>query len=184
MGSTSLKGWIEAVVAAGVSVLLSFLAIQLGDYLIVLALVPLVYIALRRGLLQGLFASLLTGLLIFLLNQGEGDTVAGLVSHFGPYAFVGVSGLFAKNTQRTLNNKRFPNAALNIVTASVLASLVYFLWLLIDNGALSTEWIGFAITSAVVTVILLVAAKVSSKLFVPKDTPFLSRKEKSRLLND
>lgn len=184
MGSTSLKSWIEMLVAAGVAVLLAFFSIQISGYTLALAVLPLVYFALRRGIVQGMLASLLAGIIILVMQLGETELSVSLVTFFGPYAFIGLSGLFAKNTQRTLNNKRFKNAALNIVTAAILGSLLFFIWQLIASGNLENELIGFALTSAAVAIVLLFLAKVAPKLFVPKDTRFLSRKEKSRLLND
>lgn len=184
MGSTSLKGWIEAMVTVVVTVLLSLVSLQLSGYLIVLAVLPLVFFALRRGLIQGLLASILVGITILVMNLGEADVMSGLVTYFGPYGFIGLSGLFARNTQRTLNNKRFPNAALNIVTASIFGSFLFFIWLLVESGELTSELIGWTITAAIVSIILVIVAKVAPKAFIPRDTPFLSRKEKSRLLND
>ena len=159
MGSTSLKSWIEMLVAAGVAVLLAFFSIQISGYTLALAVLPLVYFALRRGIVQGMLASLLAGIVILVIQLGETDLAAGLVRYFGPYAFIGLSGLFAKNTQRTLNNKRFKNAALNIVTAAILGSLLFFIWQLIASGTLENELIGFAMTSAGVAIVLLLLAK-------------------------
>ena len=184
MGSTSLKSWIEMLVAAGVAVLLAFFSIQISGYTLALAVLPLVYFALRRGIVQGMLASLLAGIIILVMQLGETELSVSLVTFFGPYAFIGLSGLFAKNTQRTLNNKRFKNAALNIVTAAIFGSLLFFIWQFIASGTLENEMIGFALTSAAVAIVLLLLAKVAPNLFVPKDTRFLSRKEKSRLLND
>lgn len=184
MGSTSLKGWLEAAVTVVLAILLSLVSLQIGGYPIVLAILPLVFFSLRRGLLQGLVASILTGIIVLAMNWGEADGVASLVAYFGPFGFVGISGLFARNTQRTLNNKRFPNAALNIVTASILGSLLFYLWALLASGNLTNELVGWLISAAIVSLALLIAAKVAPRVFIPKDTPFLSRKEKSRLLND
>lgn len=184
MGSTSLKSWMEVIATAGVAVLLSLISIQISGYTIALAVLPLVYFAIRRGIIQGVAASLIAGIIILVMHWGEAELTAGLVTHFGPYAFVGLSGLFAKNTQRTLNNKRFKNAALNIVTAAIFGSVLFFIWQLVASVTLENALIGLAITSAVVAIVLLLFAKAGPKLFVPKDTPFLSRKEKSRLLND
>ena len=145
MGSTSLKSWIEVIAAATVAVLLSLISIQISGYTIALAVLPLVYFAIRRGIIQGLAASLITGIIILAMHWGEAELTSGLVTHFGPYAFIGLSGLFAKNTQRTLNNKRFKNAALNIVTAAILGSLLFFIWQLVASGTLENELIDFSI---------------------------------------
>ena len=118
-----------------------------------------------------------------------------LVNQFGPYAFVGIAGFFAKFTQRTLNNKRFPNAALNIITASVLGTVVSFVWVLIGSvssddatltftDALKREGLSLHSIAGSAILIFLLLAKVLPQVFIPRDTPFLSRKEKSKLLND
>lgn len=196
MGSNSWKGWVEVIVAAVLALLLSFITLSVGDYRIVLTVLPLVFISLRRGLLQGLFAGALTGIIIYILNYNSEDMLQNVVLHFGPVAFVGISGFFAKFTQRTLNNKRFPNAALNIVTGSFFGTLLYFVWNFIgsvsfdpagvnDTGYyLRIDGVSWLLTFAVTAIVLLILAKVAPKSYIPKDTRFLSRKEKSKLLND
>lgn len=186
MGSMSMKGWIEAIGAALVAFALSFLSIQIGNFSLVLAIIPLVFISLRRGMLQGFGAGVIAGLLVFFFNTEASELLVELMSGFAPLAFIGLSGFFAKFTQRTLNNKRFPNAALNIVTASLLGSLLYFIWIFVSAEAMTIQVAGisFLLTFAVAAVVLVLLAKLAPSSYIPKDTPFLSRKEKSRLLND
>lgn len=200
MGSNSLKGWVEVVIFSAAALILSFIPISIGDYSLAWAILPLVFVSLRRGLLQGLFSGALAGILILVFKEGSSDFTENLVTQFGPVAFIGITGFFAKFTQRTLHNKRYSNAAVNIVTASFLGSLLYYVWELIgsvsfaadslpsESSAYSTyfpiQGISFLITFAVVSIVLLLLAKFAPKIFIPKDTPFLSRKEKSRLLND
>lgn len=194
MGSTTMKSWLEVLAAAVAAFALSYATILVAqEYSLVLAVLPLVFISLRRGMLPGLLAGMLTGVLALLIKGGSGDLVERAVSSFGPFAFVGIAGLFAKFTQRTLNNKRYPNAALNIVTASFFGSLIYFVWMFIASvfldrveaaDALAIHGISFLLTFSFTAAVLLVLAKVMPKSLVPKDTRFLSRKEKSRLLND
>lgn len=194
MSSTSMKSWLEVLAATVVAFTLSYVTVPILDrYSLVLAILPLVFISLRRGLIPGLLAGMLTGALVLLFRDQSGEIMERLVVSFGPFAFVGIAGLFAKYTQRTLNNKRFPNAALNIVTASLFGSLIYFVWTFIASvmldgtvaaDALELHGLSFLFTFLVTAAVLLVLAKVGPKAFVPKDTRFLSRKEKSRLLND
>lgn len=196
MGSNNLRGWMEVVIFAVLAMLISFFPISIGGYSLVLAVIPLVFISLRRGLLQGLFAGGLAGILFLLFKEGSPDFSENMVTQFGPLAFIGITGLFAKYTQRTLNNKRYSNAALNIVTASFFGTLLYFVWVIVgalffapevaSNGSNMFEMYGlsFLISFAVTAVVLLLLAKFAPKLFIPRNTAFLSRKEKSRLLND
>jgi len=200
MGSNSTKAWIEAALFAVLAIALAYVAMPFGEYTIVFALLPLLFISLRRGILLGLVSGTLTGLALFAL-KGEGtDVAADILTQAAPFVFVGIAGFFAKFTQRTLNNKRFPNAALNIVTASFFGTLVYFAWALISDIFLSEEAVpadvsafahflpgqalSFAATFAVSAVVLVLIAKFAPKAYIPKGSRFLSRKEKSKLLND
>ncbi|MGA9519547.1 MAG: energy-coupled thiamine transporter ThiT [Trichococcus sp.] len=200
MGSNSTKAWIEAALFAVLAIALAYVAMPLGEYTIVFALLPLLFVSLRRGILLGLVSGTVTGLALFML-KGEGtDVAADILTQAAPFVFVGIAGFFAKFTQRTLNNKRFPNAALNIVTASFFGTLVYFVWALISDIFLSEEAVpagvsafahflpgqalSFAATFAVSAVVLVLIAKFAPKAYIPKGSRFLSRKEKSKLLND
>lgn len=200
MGSNSTKAWIEAALFAVLAIALAYVTMPVGEYTIVFALLPLLFISLRRGILLGLVSGTLTGLALFALKGDGTDVAADILTQAAPFVFVGIAGFFAKFTQRTLNNKRFPNAALNILTASFFGTLVYFVWALLSDIFSSEEAVpagvsafahflpgqalSFAATFAVSAVILLLIAKIAPKAYIPKDSRFLSRKEKSKLLND
>lgn len=196
MGSNNVKAWGEAVLFAVLAFALTYVTIPAGDYAIALAMLPLVFFSLRRGILLGLVAGIVAGVIQFFVASGGSDILENIVTNIAPFAFVGIAGFFAKFTQRTLNNKRFSNAALNIVTASFFGAIVYFVWkLIIDLFFQETavpafdhyfrqDGMSFLITFAVTAVVLLVVAKVAPKAFIPRDSRFLSRKEKSKLLND
>lgn len=200
MGSNSTKAWIEAALFAVFAIALAYITVPVGAYNLVFALLPLLFISLRRGMLLGLVSGTLTGLALFALKGEGADVAADVLNQAAPFVFVGIAGFFAKFTQRTLNNKRFPNAALNILTASFFGTLVYFVWSLISEIFISEEAVpagvsafahflpgqvlSFAATFAISTVLLLLVAKFAPKAYIPKDSRFLSRKEKSKLLND
>lgn len=200
MGSNNVKAWGEAVLFAVLAFALTYVTIPAGDYAIALAMLPLVFFSLRRGILLGLVAGIVAGVIQFFVASGGSDILENIVTNIAPFAFVGIAGFFAKFTQRTLNNKRFSNAALNIVTASFFGAIVYFVWKLIidlffqaaavpgEGSAFDhyfrQDGMSFLITFAVTAVVLLVVAKVAPKAFIPRDSRFLSRKEKSKLLND
>lgn len=149
---------------------------------------------LRRGILLGLVSGILTGLCLFALKGEGADVAADILNQAAPFVFVGIAGFFAKFTQRTLNNKRFPNAALNILTASFFGTLVYFVWVLISDIFLSEEAVpagvsafahflpgqalSFAATFAVSAVVLVLIAKFAPKTYIQKAAVSLSRKRK------
>jgi len=200
MGSNSTKAWIEAALFAVLTIALAYVTVPVGEYKIVVALLPLLFFSLRRGILLGLVSGTLAGLALFALEGTGTDAATAVLTQAAPFVFVGIAGFFAKFTQRTLNNKRFPNAALNIATAAFFGVLVHFVWALISDIFTSEEAIpdgvsafahllpgqalSFAATFAVSAVVLLLIAKFAPKAYIPKDSRFLSRKEKSKLLND
>ncbi len=126
MGSNNVKAWGEAVLFAVLAFALTYVTIPAGDYAIALAMLPLVFFSLRRGILLGLAAGIVAGVIQFFVASGGSDILENIVTNIAPFAFVGIAGFFAKFTQRTLNNKRFSNAALNIVTASFFGAIVSF----------------------------------------------------------
>jgi len=200
MGSNSMKSWIEAALFAVLAIALAYVAVPVGEYEIVIALLPLLFVSLRRGMLLGLVSGALAGIGLFALKSQGADLAADVLNQAASFVFVGIAGFFAKFTQRTLNNKRFPNAALNIVTASFFGTLIYFVWALLSDMVSNEEAIpegisafahflpgqalSFAATFAASAVVLLLIAKFAPKAYIPKDSRFLSRKEKSKLLND
>ena len=103
--------------------------------------------------------------------------------------------MFAKYTQKTLNNRRLSSTYLNIVTASLLVSLVYFalryvvipmVLPAVDGLALNQLplWGGWLATTAIAAVVLILMARINQSLIIPKRSKYLSRKETSSLLND
>ncbi|MCZ0717206.1 energy-coupled thiamine transporter ThiT [Aerococcus kribbianus] len=153
--------------------------------------------AFRRGPLAGFAAGFIFGGLNAWLIMPESYGSWPIILAMGGIGLaLGVASLFARNLQRTLHNKRMKSVYLNLVTGTVLSLLLYFAgelvinrWLFDLNALpLSTQLrvtaVGFAFNLVLSLVILILLLNIQSKYFIPKNTPYISRKERSRLLND
>ncbi len=193
MNKRTLRLLIDSLISIGLSVIIFMImshTVKQYSYLIVgYALIPLIWMALRHGIAASIITSAVTGIILTYI-QSEAQHVA---SWLVPFIGVSVAGLFAKYTQKTLNNRRYSSTYLNITTASLLAILTTLLakFVIIDPmllGKDSVEWTSFgfqtAISWLIASLILIILSKISASLIIPKRSKYLSRKETSSLLND
>ena len=201
MNSKAVKILLEVLGAVVVSAVLSFIPQDALPFFVDLAIIPLIFVALRRGLVWGSIASVLFGVIQMLLHpSGSGYFMVPFHDSVMAYGFVGVAGFFARNTVRTAFNARTSSTTLNVVTASIIATFVSYGFHAIgtaigapslfssDKVALAQGFFGFGmnfVVTLVVTLVLLVTPiYVKRSLYIPKGTRFLSRREQSHLLND
>lgn len=181
-------GLILAVAAQYVS---SFIP---GDYS-GLAMLPLIWLALRYGSPLAIISALLTGLIVGFTRQGFTDWLSVLLEEVLPLLTVGFAGLFAKYTQKTLNNRRYSSTYLNIFTGALLSTASYMFikfWLtplaLDEISLLQINgwefWLSLVVVWLIIGLVILIMARSNPKLIIPKRTKYLSRKETSSLLND
>lgn len=96
-------------------------------------------------------------------------------------AVIAMTGLFARNIHKTLNNKRFSSFTLNVVTSHGIVGLVQLV------VYYTMDWIGLISIALFViagSVLHMIIGKVQPKLILTKRSAFLTSKERSRLLND
>lgn len=160
-----------------------------------LVIIPIVWIALRYGSEAGIIVGALSGLILGLILFGFSSFMQAVLYHLVPLSLAGFAGVFARNTHKTLNNKRYNSTYLNIATGSLLSTLVLYLisfWLvplilnetsLFDIRTLN-YWMSLLITWVITSVILILLARFLPRVIIPKRSKFLSRKETSSLLND
>ena len=193
MNSKAVKILLEVLGAVVVSVALSYIPQESLPFFVDLAILPLIFVSLRQGLIWGTIASVLFGLLhVFLHPTGAGFLVVSLHDSFMAYGFVGLSGFFARNTVRTAFNAR--------TSASLIATIVSYGFHVIATGigaptVFSAEKVSlaqgifefgtnFLVTLAVTLLIFVTLIYVKRDVYIPKGTRFLSRREQSHLLND
>ena len=123
MNSKAVKILLEVLGAVVVSAVLSFIPQEALPFVVDLAIIPLIFVALRRGLVWGCIASTLFGVIhMFIHPSGAGYFMVPFHDSVMAYGFVGVAGFFARNTVRTAFNARTSSTTLNVVTASLIAT--------------------------------------------------------------
>ena len=180
----------DMLLAIVVSVVLEYGLLHVKLH-IALALCPLIWLALRHGGPTGIVAATIKGVVTGLL-LGQADNIAQFVLMFiTPVLSVGIAGFFAKYTQKTLNNRRLSSTYLNIVTATILVTIAYYILRIITSSlpvvqelASSSLWMGVVMTIVVISLTLCLAARLNKQTIIPRRSKYLSRKETTSLLND
>lgn len=160
-----------------------------------IGLLPLIWLGLRHGSATAIVFAAIAGAINLVLSRPEWDWMTKILTEVTPLLAAGIAGFFAKYTQKTLNNSRLSSTYLNIVTANLLVSLVYFavryvvmpmILPVVDALAINQLplWGGWLATTVIAAVVLIVMARINQGLIIPKRSKYLSRKETSRLLND
>lgn len=184
-----LRVWIEGTVIAALAMALSFIPIQTANsaFDLSLGLVPLAVYSYRRGLIPGLTAGFVWGLLNILLGSAMKNfiSVPQIIFEY-PFAFAfgGMGGIFANKIQGAIHNKQQSKAVSYVVLGGIVAALARWFWhywagvfvwgmyapkgmspylySLIFNG-------GSAIANAIyVAVVVSILVKVAPALFIPK----------------
>lgn len=180
---------VEGTLAAAMAMALSFIPLQSVNASIDLALglVPLVLFSYRRGLLPGLVAGLVWGLLNIVLGNAMKNfiSVPQIIFEY-PFAFSfgGFGGIFASKIQGAIAGSKRKTALSFIVIGGVVAVLSRWFWHFWAGvfvwGAYAPEGMNpylysfiFNGTSAVINivyvgVVLGVLYRVAPQLFVPK----------------
>ena len=201
MGSKAVKIMLEVLLAIAVASGLSYIPAIGGNVVVDFAIIPLILLSLRHGGIWGAIASILFGLLHAVLHpSGTGYIVVPFHDSVMGYGFVSFAGFFARNTVRTAFNARISSTVLNVVTASIIATFVSYGFHAIataigaptlfatEKVALASGFLGFSVnfiaTLVVTLVVLVTLIYVKRDIYIPKGTKYLSRKEKSHLLND
>lgn len=109
MVSKRLLVLIECAIFAAIAMVLSFIPLDFGSsFSISLGMIPMYVIALRRGFFAAGFAGILWGLLHFLTGKAYILTWnQALIEYILAFAFVAFAGIFAKNVQAALKQKKY-----------------------------------------------------------------------------
>lgn len=189
-------GIIVIALSSLLGIFLVFSIIPQQGHAVALGLLPIIWGALRYGTAFAALVGTIAGVIIGGFSHNWQNILAQIVSYVLAYALAGaLAGLFAKYTQKTLNNARYKSTYLNIVTASLLTSLAYYLvHSFIAPYALGTLevnpfmqggfYLAIGLTALLAIIALIAMARSNKSLLIPKGTKYLTRKETSSLLND
>jgi len=184
----SLQVWTEGTMIAAIGVVLSYIPIQTANSSIDLSLglVPLVLYSYRRGVLPGMTAGFMWGLLNILIGSAMRNfiTVPQIIFEY-PFAFAfgGMGGLFANKIQQAIRQNS-KTVTWYVVLGGIVAVISRWFWhywagvfvwgmyappgqspylySLIFNGS------SVIINIVYVGVVLGLLVKAAPKLFVPK----------------
>ncbi|MBF0780427.1 MULTISPECIES: energy-coupled thiamine transporter ThiT [unclassified Granulicatella] len=150
---------------------------------ILLSTFPIIILFYRHGFypafLVGAIYGIGVGIIVMLFDKGNMLTVAA-------YSILGISlsinGLFAKNIHKTLNNRRMNSVWLNVITANGIITLIIFGLTFFHVHTINViSVVYYGLTSSMVPMVI---AYQKPEWILTKRSPFLSRKERSKLLND
>ncbi|MBP2100218.1 energy-coupled thiamine transporter ThiT [Enterococcus rivorum] len=195
-----LRVWIEGTIVAAMAMALSFIPIQSANsaFDLSLGLVPLVLYSYRRGLIPGLTAGFIWGLLNIILGSALKNfiSVPQIIFEY-PFAFAfgGMGGLFAKKIQTSLAQKNTRQAIIYVVLGGFVAVCSRWFWhywagvlvwgMYAPEG-MSPYWYslifngGSAIANTIyVGIVLGILVKVAPQLYTPKESfPIFPEKKK------
>lgn len=196
-----LRVWIEGTVIAAMAMALSFIPIESGNaaFDLSLGLIPLVLYSFRRGAIPGLAAGFIWGVLSIILGSAMRYFVSVpqiIFEYPFAFAFGGLGGLFSGKIQQALSSEQTGKVMRYIVLGSVTAALSrwfwhywagVFVWGAYAPEGMSPYWYSFifnggsAVANAVmISVVLVIVAKVSPRLFIPKNTQYIPRSIKNK----
>ncbi|MCZ0717244.1 energy-coupled thiamine transporter ThiT [Aerococcus kribbianus] len=122
MTGSKLNVWIEAALAAVISLIISFIPIQIGpSFGISLGVVGIFIVSFRRGIGVGILAGFIWGTLKVITGTADILTpVQGLLEYLFAFGFGGLAGIFAQQVQTAVKNKR----TVYLLTYTALATFV------------------------------------------------------------
>lgn len=130
MTSKRLLVWIEGAVIAALAIVLSLIPTGIGSsFSVSLGMIPLTIYAMRRGLLPGLYAGLIWGLLHFLTGQVYFlSVVQVLIEYLLAFTFAGFAGLYSGKISQSVKEGNRRNLVGYIIVATLVGSLARYFW--------------------------------------------------------
>ncbi|QIK52451.1 energy-coupled thiamine transporter ThiT [Jeotgalibaca porci] len=188
--SKNLTIWIEATIMAALATALSFIPLEIGpSFTITVGQPVLILFALRRGLVPGLAASFLWGIMhIFVANAYILTPLQGFIEYFVAFGFSGFAGLWANSLQSNADEGNKARVRVLIVVGSIVGTAARFFWHTIAGyyfwGEYAPEnwspWFytivmngasAFA-TATFTVIVLLIIFRTTPSLFVPKNKKY------------
>ncbi|MGK0552174.1 energy-coupled thiamine transporter ThiT [Enterococcus faecalis] len=192
-----LRVWMEGTIVAAMAMALSFIPVQLSNAALDLSLglVPLVLYSYRRGLVPGITAGFIWGLLSIVLGNAMKNfiSVPQIIFEYPfAFAFAGMGGLFSNKIRQAVSTESNKGAISYILLGSIVAVFArwfwhfwagVFVWGAYAPKGMSPYWYSFIMNGAsalinvlYVGIVLSLLVKVAPQLFVPKRGSFFSEK--------
>lgn len=189
---------LDLLLAAVLAIVLGWLSHQLfnpDQFTLALKYIPLVWVGIRHGGVTAVVASVISALGLWLVVSPVSDNqLLNLLLAMVPLLATGITDFFARNTQKTLNNRRYSSTYLNIWTASLLVLGIGFLLeaalsvVLLDQAwqqvLAINNWTNMLLSVLLTGIILTGIVRYFPQWIIPKRSKYLSRIETSSLFND
>ncbi len=184
-----LHVWVEGTIVAAMAMALSFIPLQSvnASFDLSLGLVPLILYAYRRGLVPGLTAGFVWGLLNIIVGNAMKNfiSVPQIIFEYPiAFTFAGFAGLFSRKIQKTILEKKNKQTISYVILGGVIGVgarwFCHFLAGVFVWGAYAPEGMSpylysfiangtSALANAVfVGIVLTILLKTAPQLFVPK----------------
>ena len=148
---------LEVALFAVIALILDLFIPSIGPVKIDIKMLPVVIIALRRGLIPGILSGLLWGLLQVLVGDAYILTISQfLLEYFVAFALIGLAGFFSKPLQKLLNEepdalgKQIFWASIGLLIGSGARYIIHFLAGYIFWGSYAPEGQGAFLYSLIV----------------------------------
>jgi len=183
----------EATIFAALSLLLSMVPTNIGSSLTVsLGMIPLTIFALRRGLKAGLIAAFIWGILHFPMGNVFFLSVPQVLIEYPiAFTFAGFAGLFSDSLKQALIAEDSRGVTRSVILGSFAGSFARFFWHFVAGvvfwGSYAvwgmgpvlfsfvTNGINFIATGTVTSIVIVIIAKKTPQLFLPKSAAKLEK---------
>ena len=186
MQNGQLGIYLEGTLFAAIAIILSLIPLGIGSsYSISLGTIPLAFYAVRRGLVPGIFAGFIWGILHFLLGTAVVFTFwQATIEYVIAFTVLGFTGYNSSKIQKLIKENHMDKAGRAIVLATIVGSLFRYFWHFVagvifwgeyavwglDPVTFSLLFNGASMISTIVVtvIVLLILLKRAPRMFIPQ----------------
>lgn len=187
MQNKKLRIYLEGTLFAAIAMVLSFIPTGIGSsFSVSLGMIPLTFYAVRRGLVPGLYAGFIWGLLHFVTGSVYMLNIYQvLIEYTLAYAFVGLAGLYSKDILKNISLNNHKTVYLYLFIAVFFGAVGRYFWHFIAGWifwgdyalwglsavlfSLIMNGISMLVTAGVTIVVMVILYKNSPIIFQPKN---------------
>ncbi|OJF89750.1 energy-coupled thiamine transporter ThiT [Alkalibacterium sp. 20] len=186
MRNKKLRIYLEGTLFATIAMVLSLIPTGIGSsFSVSLGMIPLTFYAIRRGLMPGLYAGFLWGLLHFVTGSVYMLNIYQVIIEYTlAYAFVGIAGFYSKEILKNISLNNYKMVQFYILIAVFTGALGRYFWHFIAGWifwgdyalwglsaflfSLVMNGLSMIVTALVTMVVMLMLYRNSRIIFLPK----------------
>lgn len=130
MQNEKLRIYLEGTLFAALAIVLSFIPSGIGSsFTVSLGMIPLLFYTIRRGLMPGIFAGFLWGIMHFVTGSAYMLNIYQVIIEYTiTYASIGLAGVFSSEILTAIRANDAKKAQLYIVVASFAGAIGRWFW--------------------------------------------------------